>query len=478
MEEERKKNKTTKPRRTRRTTIIVALLIIVFISPLFIHYSIRKGKSDRLLFLIAHSHFGDQAHYMVMLSSIIEDFDLDLTNNYHNARINKTSSAGMYLRGMNLDHHTILVNKKTGEKYIWTGIYHYHNMERLSPTNHYYPGENVPFSHHPYFTSGIPPEKLAEIDLADFREAPVHPPGLPILASIFLFPFRYSPYVDTAALMLTVIVSLAGLYFLYLTLLHYVPDKALLVTSVVAFGTPIWLYSGTFFTEPYLAAILIIAYYLIMIKKSDIPGGILLGMGFLVKPTFALVAVVFIAYLLVKKEYGRLLCLLIPVIISVVAILFYNYTILGSPFAITQKFLPGNPLTGLVGALFDKSSGFFMFAPVLILSFFGYREFFKKKKEDAVVSAAILIIFITLTALWKYWHGMTGYACRLLVPVIPIFAIPLVFFPEGRKNGWRLWGFYILLALSMLINCPAAFDSIYCWKKPPWAIIQHIIRGG
>ncbi|MCD4785348.1 MAG: glycosyltransferase family 39 protein [Candidatus Eremiobacteraeota bacterium] len=457
--------------------IIIGLLFIIFISPLFIHYSIRKGKSDKILFLPAHSHFGDQAHYMVMLSSIIEDMDLDLTNNYHNARINKTSSAGMYLRGINLDHHTILVNKKTGEKYVWTGIYHYSNLERLSPANRYYPGENVPFSHHPYFTSNIPQKKLAEIDLADFREAPIHPPGLPILASIFLSPFRYSPYIDTAALILAVIVSLVGLYFLYLTLLHYVPDKAFLVTLAIAFGTPIWLYSKTFFTEPFLAAILIIAYYLIMIKKSDIPGGILLGIGFLAKPTFAIIAIVFIAYLLVKREYGRFLRLLIPVIIAGIAILFYNYTILGSPFATTQKFLVGNPLTGFIGVFFDKSSGFFPFAPVLILSFFGFKEFFRKNKEDAVVVSAILILFIILTALWKYWHGMTGYACRLLVPVIPISAIPLVFFLEGRKNAWRLWIFYILLAFSIIINAPAAFDSIYCWKKPPWAIIEHIIKG-
>jgi len=455
--------------------IIIGILIIIFISPLFIHYNIRKGKPDRLVFLIAHSHFGDQAHYMIMLSSIVEDVDLDLTNNYQNARINKTSSAGMYLRGANLDHHTILVNKKTGEKYVWTGIYHYRNMERITPANRYYPGENVPFSHHPDFTSNISPEKLERIDMTNFREFPIHPPGLPILASIFLFPFRYSPYIDTAALTLTVIITLVGLYFLYLILMNYVPDKALIVTIAVAFGTPVWLYSKTFFTEPYIATILIVAYYMIMIKKCDVVGGILLGLGFLVKPTFAPITAVFIVYLLLKKEYKRFLHLLIPVVICGIAILFYNYTILGSPFATTQKFIFGNPLTGLLGSLFDKSSGFFPFAPVLILSFFGFRDFFRDKKENAAVVTAILIIFILLTALWKYWHGMTGYACRLLVPVIPVFAIPLAFFIKGQENKWKLWVFYILLAFSILINAPGAFDSIYCWKKPPWAIIQHII---
>lgn len=453
----------------------VSLLVFIFILPLFIHYNVRLGKPGQWRLVPAHSHFGDQPHYMVMLASLVEDGDLDPSNNYYNALIKRDSSAGLYLGGVPLDHHSILVNKITGEKYTWTALYHYGNLQRIGPENSYREGENIPFAHHYLFPRDLSPEKAAQINLENFREVPLHPPGLPLFAALFVFPFRHSKYLDTAALTLTVLVTLAGLYFLYLTLKHYAPDKAFLITASLAFATPLWLYSKTFFTEPYVAAFLIASYYLVVIKNLEWPGGALLGIAFLMKPASAVALVIFFAWLLYRKEYKRAAAFCIPPALAGAAMLFYNNAMMGSPLAFTQKYITGNPIAGILGTLFDLNSGFFPFAPVLILALFGFRDFFRDKKEEAWLTAGLIVAFILAGGFWKFWDGMTGYASRLLIPIIPLCGIPLAYFLQENREKGRMTAFFILLTLSVLINAPAAFDSIYCWKRPPWAVFRYIL---
>lgn len=447
-------------------------LALLFASPMFLLFFVQVGSPGRLVFRIAHSHFGDQAHYMLMLSSLVEDGDLDTGNNYRNARERLTSSAGLYLRGADLDHHTILVNKRTGQKLLWNSVYHAFNLQRLSPENRYQPGDDVPFSHH-YLYSSLPLEKLAALDISAFREVPIHAPGLPLLAAAFLFPFRHSPFIDTAALGLTVLVSLGGLYGLYLTVRHYAPGQAWLTVAVIAFATPLWLYSKTFFTEPYQAAFLIWAFYLVAVKKRDLAGGVFLGLSILTKMAFAPAVAVFCLYLLARREPGRLLRLCIGPAAAVAGMMAYHQWMMGSPFALTQSFILGNPLLGLAGLLFDVRYGLLPFSPVLILAVPGFACFFRQNRNDAALALALTLCFVAVSSFWKYWWG-GAYSCRFLVPVLPLLGLPLAFCLKEWQGRRRIWIFYVLLAMSLIVSVPNTFDSVYCWGRPPWAVLRYI----
>jgi hypothetical protein len=61
-----------------------------------------------------HVTFGDEPHHLLVLNSILFDHDLELQDDYKRAILGP-DAGGIYLP----DHHTIIVNRRTGRHGIW-----------------------------------------------------------------------------------------------------------------------------------------------------------------------------------------------------------------------------------------------------------------------------------------------------------------------------------------------------------------------
>lgn len=104
------------------------------------------------------------------------------------------------------------------------------------------------------------------------------------------------------------------------------------MTLAFAFGTPLWNYSKTFFKEPYLLTFLILAYYLFIVKRSNLLPGILIGICFLSRPLFLVFSFLFFKRI-EGKNYQAGLRFIVPIILSAQFLLISNQLIYGNPFA-------------------------------------------------------------------------------------------------------------------------------------------------
>jgi len=79
-----------------------------------------------------------------------------------------------------------------------------------------------------------------------------------LLVAPFVFPFRYTALLQSAAVVCTgLVTSLAMLAFAALLRCCTGDTRPIyLVTALTAFGAPVWHYGRTFYSEPYLMTLL------------------------------------------------------------------------------------------------------------------------------------------------------------------------------------------------------------------------------
>ncbi|MBI4140398.1 hypothetical protein HY485_01030 [Candidatus Woesearchaeota archaeon] len=223
---------------------------------------------------------GDEPHYYITLYSLVNDNDFFLTNNYNNAHYDNGSDLGLKKHNT-FERHTRLFNS-------------------LNKTI-----INIPFIDATHLNASYFPSRDSSM-----KEISGHPIGLPLFAFIFLWPFRNTPALEHLSIYLTLFFSLAGISAFYSLMLFYHQNrqKAGLFTLILALGTQYWHYSKTFWAEPYLSSFLIIAWYLVVVKKSTssyLLSGFLLGFGFLIKYPFLLTILPFYFYFILISIMDR-----------------------------------------------------------------------------------------------------------------------------------------------------------------------------
>ncbi len=132
--------------------------------------------------------WGDPPYFLVMVNSLIEDGDLDLGNNYDQAR-DGDWDVGTRFRGTDLDRHV-------------------------------------------------------EID-REGHALSFHPPWLPAVLAALVCPLRGSEWVESACIWLTLAATLAGLGWCF-RLAGFTPGWI----AVLALATPLWAYARDVGTEP------------------------------------------------------------------------------------------------------------------------------------------------------------------------------------------------------------------------------------
>ncbi|HUP65043.1 MAG TPA: hypothetical protein VM557_07170 [Thermoanaerobaculia bacterium] len=301
-----------------------------------------------------------------------------------------------------------------------------------------------------------------------------HPLGLPFLAApLIAVNQRINPGSAPDALLgaLTLVVTFAGLVLfwrLLCTVTETMRDAAL-ITLCVYFGSPLWFYSRTFFTEPFTWSFAVFSVVCIVSNRM-ILASFFLGLTIAMKET-ALLLVFAIVFGCIR-ELGIRKSAVLAIGPLFFALLFAgkNYLLVGTPFSTFQTFTVGDPVGGAAGLIFDPAHGLLWFAPLLAIGSTGWLRGGRIPNSLRISAAIAFFSYFALTAAWVDWRGGSSYATRLLLPALPALAVPLVAFFYSLRGTKPL--FFGLFLSGFIVNFCAATDPFTAfWGEPAHGLV-------
>ncbi len=393
---------------------------------------------------------GDEPHHLLVLNSILFDHDFQLQDDY------KRAESGLDAGGIPLpDHHTIIVNRRTGAHGTW-------------------------FEHH--LDSELAPGP-------DVYEVSSHPMAYPALLAAIIFPFR--PKMDDVqndADLVTVLICWLGAIFTFLLArrVGLSPAYALIATGLLALASPWLAYNRSFFAEPAIGLSAVIALYAL---ESDRPvlAALAAAAAALFKPPLAVIGVGFVIERILQKRWRDAVVMLSVLGLVGLALVSFNYWLartlvisgnVGGPWPFGSNTAHDFHVLGETFLAGDH--GLLVWAPWTIFAVFpigaafcsleGRPEFLREMSLPMAMQLALLTAsnFEVGTCLGpRYW-----------VPFLPWMAVAAAY--TVRSVGWSWKVVFVALAIvSVMISIVAALRYPQMFSLSPWFLWHpEVFRGG
>lgn len=449
-------------------------LIVVFLilAPHMMRGQTKRGQTNvynGTIFGLPRIISGDEPVYLLMINSIINDYDMDLKNNKESVYEGSQQMGKVFAGEPIVNHAVWFIN---GKRYQHDDVYELDVSKWETAPE----GKIVPM-----LLDTAP-------DVSELPEYSTHPYGIAFISAPFLFPFRNTEYVEPAALLMSALVTIIAV-FLFRSLLRLFSSNNLainVITTLAFLGTPLWHYGRTMFNESWLAMFTVAAVYFALKGRRShkayyqILAGFSVALGMLMKPVFLIVAVPVIILFLFRKELKYTLVISIFPMVSILIVLYLNYIISGSVFRGPQDFEIGNLFKGVVGLLFSLKAGLFLYAPITIIGLLLFPGFIKKYGMEALVIGTVFVVYFLLMALWTCWWGGHCYGPRLIVPVIPLLLVSLVQFKQSilYKKHMLYYATISIGCTSLMINLIAAMLSWRMFSMHPFiGVYNQFVKG-
>lgn len=363
---------------------------------------------------------GDEPFYVMTAISLIEDGDLDQSNNYTAVTV-------------------------FGEQ----GPYVLHAFdERLNPPD--------PL---PTDWQGWPaPPRLVEPHAATAERPGLyskHGVGLPVLIAVpWALAGRFGANL--------VVMVMAALVAAQMYLLARESGARTWLAGAIALGLAIVLPLGPYalLIFPEIPAALLLIY---AIRRTAAPDNrewqwLLAGsaVGFLpwlhqrFAPTAALLAALLFLKILRDRDVlvNAALCLL-PIAVGGVSLLIYNLYLYGALVQPSEDHAGFNRLVGTLnggfGLLLDAQWGLLIAAPVMLLALAAVPRWYEAVPKLAGTALLVVAPYLVIVAAYKVWWGEWGPAARYLVPVVPLAAGPLACWLASARLRSRLLAYALWL---------------------------------
>jgi len=224
---------------------------------------------------------------------------------------------------------------------------------------------------------------------------------------------------------------------------------AMVCSLVVAFATPLFVYSGWLYSEPVTAALFVTAALLLFGtgREAGLPcalaGGLLLGFSIHVRPANMVTVLIFIAASVFlnreddEKGYAYRTAAILVCVMAVSGALYLarNHLFFGNAFdfgvpatAENGKDIESwhNPLwRGVVGFLFSPGKSVFLFCPPMILGILGLPHLWRRNRALTVLAAAAPVCNLILYSFRTQWEGSYCYGPRYLLPGLMLLCLPI-----------------------------------------------------
>ncbi len=227
--------------------------------------------------------------------------------------------------------------------------------------------------------------------------------------------------------------------------------SAIPATFMIALATPLFAYSGWFFSEPLATSILVGAACLLIAPSTSIEhpisaqrafwGGLLLGALIFVRPVHLIATPAFLLALLaqngMKRSLEPALATLAAVVAATLIYLFWNLSVYGSAFEFGYPVAAEGgkrlnsfetPLAlGLFGFLFSPGKSVFLLAPPVMLALWGLPALWKEPKwrSLAVASTVMPLTYLLFYSRYTQWEGGYCFGPRYLLPPVVLLCLGL-----------------------------------------------------
>jgi len=265
--------------------------------------------------------------------------------------------------------------------------------------------------------------------------------------------------------------------------------QAAIVTMAIAFGTFLFTYGTTYFSESAVALTVAVALLGLSRLGSSITwagaiGGAS-GLSVLFRTdSLVLVALPVACAMVALSPTRRQVAVATIVALPPLGLWgWYNVVRFGSLFSLGYRTDPGftHPFgNGLVALLISPGKGIIWFAPVLILTLWSIAGAYRRWPTLTVLAIVLICSRFLFFASWWAWDGGLSFGPRFIVPALPAFAIPMTALVIDR--GRNLWfvrigaGLVVFGALMALLgaisfgswgtNAPAG-----SWRSNPIVIV-------
>jgi len=340
--------------------------------------------------------WGDPPHYLVMVNSLIEDGDLDLGNNYDQAR-DGDWDVGTRFRGTDLDRHI-------------------------------------------------------EIDRRG-RALSFHPPWLPATLAALVYPLRGTEWVESACIWLTLAATLTGLAWCF-RLAGFTPGWI----AALALATPLWTYARDVGVEPLhaVAWIALLAFPHPVVLAVTSFAAVLLRPTFVIVPV-ALAAVLWVQG--ERRRAAALVGATgLALVVAVAGAQYefrdaehFDWLHFPGNHHLARSFGFRTHVPGVVGLLLDPQDGLLAFCPFVVLGFTTLR-----KDARLLIPALAYFGFIASYASWRAGSGMSA---RYLIPMLPVLVLAVARARPRGPFTWALVGYSAVVATIGGLLPVAVYDK-------------------
>jgi hypothetical protein len=174
----------------------------------------------------------------------------------------------------------------------------------------------------------------------------------------------------------------------------------------------------------------------------------------------------------VALEPGKLALLALPLVLSAYSILVYNHALTGSlsPTATFNavartSFAPVGLPKGVLGLLFDRENGLFVFAPFYVLALVGLPALFDRNARIARPLLLVVVSYLLVIASFPYWPGAVSTMGRYISSILPLLVLPIALVVKRAFEDGVLAGAALTLgALSLAASASFASDLVPSWQ--------------
>lgn len=402
---------------------------------------------------------GDEPHYLLLVHSLLRDGDLDLGPD-HAALAAGEDRAGARFVGVDLDHHTWVVDDARGERALWSELYDWRRPQRCEPGA----SDCVRWRK---LDARLPESSATRV------ERPAHPPASALVTAALLWPWR-----DDAAAIERGAVSLSAVWIVA-TLLATAALAARLglggggqaAAVALLLASPLLAYGHGVFSEPLAALSLTSAAWAWQRERPSLTGA-LAAFAAAIKPPWALLGLALLAWGWRSNALRRRFA--VVWIGGGGLLVLANLWLVGGPVISGQLGWQwvASPMA-LPATWIDGRHGLLPFVPWAILAL------------PSLLRGGALAVFgpglAALAALLTVF-GSLGEVCfgpRLWLPVLPLLAVAAVDAARAVRASWRpIWRRWLWLCAvwAGAAAAPGVLAWSAAWEQPAYALLRVALR--
>lgn len=389
------------------------------------------------------AYSGDGPHYLIIINSLLFEHSLEVQGAYDRA-LPGALGAGAVRRLP--DHHTILVNRRTGDHALW--MYSIAGVVIRNPKREFQPGPDV-------------------------YEVPAHPIAFPALLAAVLAPFHPSLVeVEPEVGIVLLLIGWAGTLATYLIARRGGLSRgyALLAAGTLLLASPWLSYCRDYFSETTIGLCLVLSIW----SWSDdrpVAAALFAAGAAIIKPSFAVVGAGFLIESIRERRLRDALKMAAVLGVCALALGAFNYWLAGTPLIAGSEAWPlATNLEPLHDTLLDSTHGVLVFAPWTIFAVFAIAHAFDRFDADSVMLRRMawpMMLYLFLLAITGFGPGAC-YGPRYWVPFLPWLAVATVQALRAAGSRGRVAG-ALLILLGMAIAIPAVVQLPKMYSMPPSA---------